>query len=97
MPHFPSVIHPQQNYSAIVDRESYKVIFSELMDKVKDCFERKTDANMVVTGNPGVGLSRFYLYFAFQLLQSHVGKQVPERSQFELVLNSEDTFHKYCP
>ncbi|KAL3658769.1 hypothetical protein V7S43_016138 [Phytophthora oleae] len=50
---------------------------------------------MVVTGNPGAGLSRFYLYFAFQLLRRHDGK-VQELPPFELVLNSEDAFHKYC-
>ncbi|GMF09614.1 unnamed protein product [Phytophthora lilii] len=49
---------------------------------------------MVVTGNPGTGKSRFYLYCIFQLLLGHQ-EEVKELSSFDLVLNSEDTFHIY--
>ncbi|KAJ0394902.1 hypothetical protein P43SY_009972 [Pythium insidiosum] len=34
---------------------------NELMRTAKSCLEAKSDANMVVTGNPGTGKSRFYL------------------------------------
>jgi DNA replication protein DnaC len=43
--------------------------FAELMRKVNLCFEAKSGANMVVTGNPGTGKSRFYIYCIFQFLK----------------------------
>ncbi|KAL4102559.1 hypothetical protein PRIC1_006304 [Phytophthora ramorum] len=50
---------------------------------------------MVVTGNPGTGKSRFYLYCIFQLLHRHQG-EVQELSSFELVVNFGSRFHTFC-
>lgn len=60
-------MHPMTKYKAILERSAYATIFDELMSKVKLCFDRNRDANMVLTGNPGIGKSRFYLYCMFRL------------------------------
>ncbi len=72
------------------------MIFAELMRKVKLCFEAKSGANMVVTGNPGTGKSRFYLYFIFQLLLGQQ-EEVKELSSFDLVLKFGNKYHKFHP
>ncbi|KAG3046421.1 hypothetical protein PI124_g24540 [Phytophthora idaei] len=68
---FPPLEHPRTLCKMIMERDSYIVIFRELMRKVKMCFKDKSDSNMVVTGNPGTGKSRFYLYCIFQLIRCH--------------------------
>jgi len=89
---FPPLAHPMQKYSKIVERDAYAVIFAELMRKVKLWFDAGSGANMVVTGNPGTGKSRFYLYCIFRVLS---GCQA-ELATFDLVLNCNDEFHKYA-
>jgi predicted ATPase with chaperone activity len=63
------------------------------MGKVKLSFEAKSGANMLVTGNPGTGKSRFYLYCIFHLLGHQ--EEVKELTSFDLVLNSKDFFYIY--
>ncbi|KAG6972603.1 hypothetical protein JG688_00003908 [Phytophthora aleatoria] len=64
------------------------------MDKVKSCLVEGADCNMVVTGNPGTGLSRFYLYCTFHLtLRTKL--EVKELSSFKLVVNYNKQFHKF--
>jgi hypothetical protein len=93
---FPPLAHPMEKYTKIVERDAYAVIFAELMRKVKLCFEARSGANMVVTGNPGTGKSRFYLYCIFQLLLGHL-KEVKELASFDLVLNFGNKYHKFHP
>lgn len=64
------------------------------MDKVKSCFDIKSDANMVVTGNPGIGKSYFYLYWIFRLTRQRE-VAVKKLSSFKLVLNCGGRFHTY--
>ncbi|KAL3657158.1 hypothetical protein V7S43_017952 [Phytophthora oleae] len=64
------------------------------MRKGKLCFEDESGANLVVTGNPGTGKSRFYLYCIFQLLLRRQ-KEVKELAAFDLVLNFDDDFQLY--
>jgi DNA replicative helicase MCM subunit Mcm2 (Cdc46/Mcm family) len=52
-------------YDKIMIRDAYDVIFKELMNKVMLLLKKKADANIIVTGNPGTGKSRFYLYCIF--------------------------------
>ncbi|GMF23435.1 unnamed protein product [Phytophthora lilii] len=71
-----------------------KTVEKSINDRVKTCFDESTSANMVVTGNPGTGKSRFYLYFILQLILRHQA-EVQELDSFELVLNFQDRFHSY--
>ena len=91
---FPPLAHPMNEYKTIVERHAYTVIFAELMGKVKSCFDINSDANMLVTGNPGTGKSRFYLYCIFQIVFGHQEK-VKELGSFDLVLNFENKYHKF--
>uniref|UniRef100_K3X6R2 Uncharacterized protein n=1 Tax=Globisporangium ultimum (strain ATCC 200006 / CBS 805.95 / DAOM BR144) TaxID=431595 RepID=K3X6R2_GLOUD len=72
-------------YNKIMEREAYVVIFSELMDKVNQYLEERWNANVIVTGTEGAGLSRFYHHDKVKSLPS-----------FDLVLNSRNEYHKYC-
>lgn len=56
--------------------------------------DRGKDCNLIVTGNPGTGKSRFYLYCIFQLIlrEREDIKQLPP---YELVMNYGHEFHKY--
>ncbi|KAL8003109.1 hypothetical protein Plhal703r1_c13g0065331 [Plasmopara halstedii] len=94
MARFPPLAHPMEKYAKIVERDAYAVVFAELMRKTKLCFEAESGANMVVTGNPGIGKSCFYLYCIFQLI---FGNQVDvkELASLDLVLNSGLFYHKY--
>ncbi|KAG1697168.1 hypothetical protein DVH05_017553 [Phytophthora capsici] len=64
---FPPLAHPKAEYRKILERNAYIVIFTELMKKAKLSFEKGADCSLVVTGNPGIGKSRFYLYCIFTL------------------------------
>ncbi|EGZ27014.1 hypothetical protein PHYSODRAFT_553734 [Phytophthora sojae] len=94
----PLLAHPKVEFKTIVERKAYLVIFAQLMDYAKSCFEYKSkpgkDSNVIVTGNPGTGKSRFFLYCIFQLVRRERDdvKQLPP---YELVLNYGSTFYKY--
>jgi Cdc6-like AAA superfamily ATPase len=89
----PLLSHPMSEYNCIMIRDAYVVIFENLMNKVNSRLKRKSDSNMVVTGNPGTGKSRFYLYCIFQLVcRNHKALQ---QSSPELVLNFESMYYKY--
>jgi Crinkler effector protein N-terminal domain len=89
----PLLSHPMSEFNCIMIRDAYVVIFENLMNKVNSRLKRKSDSNMVVTGNPGIGKSRFYLYCIFQL----VCRDHEALRQFspELVLNFESVYYKY--
>ncbi|ETL98088.1 hypothetical protein L917_04763 [Phytophthora nicotianae] len=76
--------------------EAYDVIFDRVMEHVQNCLESKCAGRVIMTGNPGIGKSRFLLYCAFQLIKSHsaVVKSLPP---FELVLNCDELFFLYEP
>ncbi|POM72878.1 Crinkler (CRN) family protein, partial [Phytophthora palmivora] len=100
---FPPLAHKKIEYKVIVERKAYRVIFTELMKEVQSSFEYVEpgkdskpgkDSNLIVTGNPGIGKSRFYLYCIFQLIlgeREDVKKLLP----YELVLNYGSDFRKY--
>nr|WNO07188.1 CRN effector protein [Phytophthora cinnamomi] len=112
---FPPLAHKKRAYKTIVERESYVVIFTQLLQEVKTSFEFNEtqmgeeeakrdsesstnsepgmDTNLIVTGNPGTGKSRFYLYCIFQLIlrEREDVKQLPP---YELVVNFGNEFHK---
>ncbi|POM67835.1 Crinkler (CRN) family protein, partial [Phytophthora palmivora] len=100
---FPPLAHKKIEYKVIMERKAYRVIFTELMKEVQSSFEYVEpgkvsepgkDSNLIVTGNPGIGKSRFYLYCIFQLIlgeREDVKKLLP----YELVLNYGSDFRKY--
>ncbi|TMW59416.1 hypothetical protein Poli38472_004485 [Pythium oligandrum] len=96
MLHLPPIAHPMQKYDKVMVRESYVVIFDELMQKAKWCLDDRTDANMLVTGTPGTGKSRFYLYCLLQIIAGQ-HPRVKALPSFDLVINFNDCYHKYEP
>ncbi|ETN14042.1 hypothetical protein PPTG_08697 [Phytophthora nicotianae INRA-310] len=106
---FPSLLeHPKAEFKTIVEREAYVVIFAQLVQYAKTCFEfvptsaseidekRKPgkDSNLVVTGNPGIGKSRFFLYCIFQLILRE-REDVKRLPSYELVVNHKKNYVKY--
>ena len=110
---FPPLGHPMPDFTKIMERHAYTVIFDELMNAVRNCIVVEVADNreladnrkgvygtgitscisLVVTGNPGIGKSRFYLYFMFRLLIEQQAKDV--LSYFTIVLNCKTNYHKY--
>jgi hypothetical protein len=86
--------HPVLKNSRIMIRDAYVVIFHALMDKVRSLLEEMSISNIVVTGNPGIGKSCFYLYCIFQLVHGHQEKVLALSS---IVLNNDAQYHKYDP
>ncbi|KAG3132439.1 hypothetical protein C6341_g22905, partial [Phytophthora cactorum] len=106
---FPSLLeHPKVEFKTIVEREAYVVIFAKLVQYTKACFEfvptsasepdvkskPGKDSNVVVTGNPGIGKSRFFLYCIFQLIL-HEREDVKGLPPYELVVNHKKNYVKY--
>ncbi|KAK1943126.1 hypothetical protein P3T76_005763 [Phytophthora citrophthora] len=75
-------------------RDAYRVIYEQLMGRVKESFETRSPANLVVTGNPGTGKSWFYLYCIFQLILGNK-EEVEELPVFDLVLNFDYDYQLY--
>ncbi|EGZ27460.1 hypothetical protein PHYSODRAFT_387403, partial [Phytophthora sojae] len=93
---FPPMVTPMTQYPTIVERSCDVVIFEEMMRIAVKKLERQFSAELVVTGNPGVGKSRFYLYCAFRLIRGQA-EGVVDLSKYALVLNYDDLYHQYCP
>jgi hypothetical protein len=87
---FPTIDHPMVHFNKIMERESDVVIFDQLMTEAAKFFGKS--ANLLVTGNPGIGKSRFYLYCAFRLTRKLVGQDMPP---FTLVLNFDNEYLRY--
>eukprot|EP00644_Phytophthora_capsici_P003913 jgi/Phyca11/108643/e_gw1.15.666.1 len=98
----PPMAHPARKDSKLMERKAYTVIFAQLVEHVKDCFEfNRTSnnpglsSNVVVTGNPGIGKSWFYLYCIFQLIRNREREDIKQLPPYELVMNYDDNFVKY--
>ncbi|RLN97181.1 hypothetical protein BBJ28_00007137 [Nothophytophthora sp. Chile5] len=88
---FPPLLQPMPQHRKILERYCYMEISFSLMEKTKQCLG-KCSANLVVTGNPGIGKSLCYLYCAFRFARGLEENQ-PELT---LVLNCGDEYHQYC-
>ena len=80
---FPPMVNLNPEYSRVYVRLCYVALFAKLVELV-----RKGRFNAMVTGNPGVGKSYFYLYVIFRFIKdpSLLGK-------WRLVINSGEHFH----
>ncbi|KAK1938051.1 hypothetical protein P3T76_009201 [Phytophthora citrophthora] len=94
MDQFPRMAHPVNRYRKILERDAYRVIYEQLMGRVKESFETRSPANLVVTGNPGTGKSWFYLYCIFQLILENK-EEMEELPAFDLVLNFDYDYQLY--
>jgi hypothetical protein len=94
MDKFPPLAHAMEDYTKIVERYAYTVLFDNLMSHAMSCFDskRKPSANLVVTGNPGIGKSRFYLYCIFRILNE---QQEKLKAMSSFVLNYDGKYHRY--
>ncbi|OWZ15630.1 Crinkler (CRN) [Phytophthora megakarya] len=93
----PPLEHVMPGHCSIMERKSYSVMFSEIMKTVDitlgDTF--KPTANLVVTGNSGIGKSCFLLYYAYELLRRH---KVENNSwSYKLLLHCRNRYMLYCP
>ncbi|KAF4130352.1 hypothetical protein GN958_ATG20476 [Phytophthora infestans] len=94
MADFPPLVSSADRFKRVMVREAYDVIFNGVVEHVQHCLENQCAGRVVVTGNPGVGKSRFYLYCAFQLIKAQL-EVVRSLPPFELVLNCEECYFLY--
>jgi spore coat protein CotH len=58
----------QDKYKLIVERDCYVHVFEAIFERAKSRLANGWGTTMHVSGNPGIGKSRFYLYFIFRLI-----------------------------
>ena len=80
---FPPMVNSNPEYSRIYVRPCYVTLFAKLVELITE-----GRFNAMVTGNPGIGKSYFYLYVIFRFIKdpSLLGK-------LRLVINSGANFH----
>ncbi|TMW59411.1 hypothetical protein Poli38472_004480 [Pythium oligandrum] len=93
---FPPLAHSMNKYNKIMERKAYMTIFDELVHESEIALKDGSVLTMVVTGNPGTGKSRFYLYCVFQLITKQ-RPGVDALPPFDLVLNFRNIYHQYDP
>ena len=88
----PPMQHPDRNQLIFMVRPCYKKLFDLIMKDVQS----KINANITVTGNPGIGKSRFYLYFIWRItkegLPYRITKEGPQKLS-HLVINCGKRYH----
>ncbi|KAF4130353.1 hypothetical protein GN958_ATG20477 [Phytophthora infestans] len=94
MADFPPLVSSADRFKRVMVREAYDVIFNGVVEHVQHCLENQCAGRVVVTGNPGVSKSRFFLYCAFQLIKAQL-EVVRSLPPFELVLNCEECYFLY--
>jgi hypothetical protein len=87
------MVNENTAYNRVYVRDCYVTLFDQLIDLLKECHDSKrNDArfNAMVTGNPGVGMSYFYLYVIYRIIKNPflLGDWI-------LVINSGDVFHMF--
>ena len=85
---FPPLMHPQPSSKIIMVRPCYKVIYGQLLEYLRSDSPRYMGENLTVTGNPGIGKSRFYLYCIYRFIQDGTGGR-------QLVINFDGDYHLY--
>ncbi|KAE8893764.1 hypothetical protein PF003_g22296 [Phytophthora fragariae] len=74
--------------------ESKTIVEREATSATGEKSEPGKDSNVIVTGNPGTGKSRFFLYCIFQLIRRE-REDVKQLPPCELVLNHGNDFLRY--
>jgi hypothetical protein len=64
----PPLAHSQDKYKLIVERDCYVHVFEAIFERAKSRLANGWGTTMHVSGNPGIGKSRFYLYCIFRFL-----------------------------
>jgi hypothetical protein len=86
----PPLANKRKKYELIIERECYGRIYDAIYDRAKKFLERGWDTTIHVSGNPGIGKSRFYLYCIFRLL---LEKSLI--SNYLLVINFKSNYYVY--
>ena len=86
MKDLPPMQHPDRSQPIFMVRPCYLKLFDLIMKKAR----MYVNANIVVTGNPGIGKSRFYLYFIWRLIKEGLPKKFSH-----LVINCGGEYHVY--
>lgn len=81
---------PVVEHKRIFVRQSYKTIFAQLSIIIRERFDKESGCNVIVTGSPGIGKSRFYLHCIHQLTS------IDEFKDAVLILNFNDEYLQYC-
>ena len=86
MKDLPPMQHPNRDNRIFMVRPCYLKLFDLITEEARLC----ENANIIVTGNPGIGKSRFYLYFLWKIIK----EGLPE-GYSHLVINCRDVYHFY--
>jgi hypothetical protein len=86
----PPLAHPHEKYKLIVERDCYVPVFEAVLERAKSILANGWDTTMHVSGNPGIGKSRFYLYSIFHLL---LERDIV--STYRLVINFVENYFLY--
>ena len=79
---FPPMVNEKPEYKRVYERPCYVDLFGELVKLIEE-----GRFNAMVTGNPGIGKSYFYLYVIFRFI-----KEPSLLGNWRLVINSGDEF-----
>jgi len=83
--------HGHAKYKLIIERDCYRPAFDAILSRATECLNHDWDTNIHVSGNPGIGKSRFYLYFIFRLLL----EETTFMSKYKLLINYNDDYFLY--
>ena len=88
----PPMVNRNNAYGIVYIREDYVTIWQQISETIrkKVVGDKHYNLSMMVSGNPGIGKSYFYLYIIFILLND----QRLLHGKF-LVINSDNNFYKY--
>ena len=80
---FPPMVNKNPKYGRVYVRRCYVALFDELVKLIQE-----GRFNAMITGNPGIGKSYFYLYVIFRFI-----KDPSLLGNWRLVINSGEQFH----
>ena len=67
---FPPLIHVDEESKKIFIRPCYDALAELLIGNIYNGIHR--NANILISGNPGIGKSRFYIYFMYKLIKGNL-------------------------
>ena len=84
----PPMVNKNDEYGRVYVRHCYVTLFDELVKLIKERSIKGARFNAMMTGNPGIGKSYFYLYVIFRFI-----KEPSLLGNWKLVINSGAEFH----
>jgi hypothetical protein len=85
MNEFPPMVNNNPKHQILFARDCYRIMFDHILEDLQN----NVKFNAMVTGNPGVGKSYFYLYVIYRLLDDPI-----LLSGISLIINSGNDFFR---